>query len=69
MAAGKHIGKVIIKIRDEKELPSDLVMALPRFHCLDERSYIILGGLGGFGLELGDYNHFFVRSFCQKVNI
>lgn len=53
MAAGKHIGKVIVKVRDEKESVNTLTQALPRYHCLQDRSYIILGGLGGFGLELG----------------
>lgn len=51
MAGGKHIGKVVIKVHDESKLSSGL--ALPRFYCLQDRSYIILGGLGGFGLELG----------------
>ncbi|OXU23005.1 hypothetical protein TSAR_015483 [Trichomalopsis sarcophagae] len=55
MAAGKHIGKVIIKVRDEKESPNELMLALPRFYCLPDRSYIIFGGLGGFGLELADW--------------
>ncbi|KAJ8679083.1 hypothetical protein QAD02_014870 [Eretmocerus hayati] len=55
MAAGKHIGKVIIKIRDEKESPNVPMEALPRYFCLEDRSYIILGGLGGFGLELADW--------------
>ncbi|CAG5047033.1 unnamed protein product [Parnassius apollo] len=56
MAAGKHIGKVIIKIRDEdsknviKPTPV-LIDALPR----GDRVYIVIGGLGGFGLELVDW--------------
>ncbi|XP_046603296.1 fatty acid synthase-like [Neodiprion virginianus] len=56
MAAGKHIGKVILKIRDEPETrKSPLPLALPRYSCVEERSYLILGGLGGFGLELADW--------------
>ena len=54
MAAGKHMGKVIIKIRDDKESLTAPTLALPRYHCQQNRSYIILGGLGGFGLELGN---------------
>lgn len=53
MAAGKHIGKVIIKVRDENEPVDSLTLATPRYHCFENRSYVILGGLGGFGLELG----------------
>ena len=62
MASGKHIGKVLVKIRDEERdgarfklqcspVPVKL-RALPRttFHPL--KTYIITGGLGGFGLEL-----------------
>ncbi|XP_023313670.1 fatty acid synthase-like [Trichogramma pretiosum] len=55
MAAGKHIGKVIIKVREEDEAPNTPMLALPRYHCLEDRSYLILGGLGGFGLELADW--------------
>lgn len=63
MASGKHIGKVMVKVRDEELLaPSKYQLqcqpkpiklrALPRttFHPL--KTYIITGGLGGFGLEL-----------------
>lgn len=66
MASGKHIGKVVVKIRDEEE-PSNgylqqvdsvkpiKIHAIPRtiFHPL--KSYIITGGLGGFGLELAHW--------------
>ncbi|TMW54903.1 hypothetical protein DOY81_000136, partial [Sarcophaga bullata] len=58
MASGKHIGKVVVKIRDEEDgrktlKPSvRLVNAIPRTYMHPEKSYIIVGGLGGFGLEL-----------------
>ncbi|KAL0116828.1 hypothetical protein PUN28_010028 [Cardiocondyla obscurior] len=56
MAAGKHIGKVIIKIFDEKELlEKKPVLAQPRYYCDSNKTYLILGGLGGFGLELADW--------------
>ena len=57
MASGKHIGKVMVKIRDEI-LPSDprfekiSLQVLPRTVFDPRHSYIITGGLGGFGLEL-----------------
>ncbi|XP_063988124.1 fatty acid synthase-like isoform X2 [Diachasmimorpha longicaudata] len=54
MATGKHIGKVILEIQDEKSLGVSFP-ALPRYYCRKNRSYIILGGLGGFGLELADW--------------
>ncbi|KAL0105747.1 hypothetical protein PUN28_015883 [Cardiocondyla obscurior] len=56
MAAGKHIGKVIIKICDEKELfEKKPILADPRYYCDSNKTYLILGGLGGFGLELADW--------------
>ncbi|XP_051154827.1 fatty acid synthase [Leptopilina boulardi] len=55
MAAGKHIGKVIINVCNENDPIDGLTPALPRYHCLNGHSYILLGGLGGFGLELADW--------------
>ncbi|KAL1110578.1 hypothetical protein AAG570_008106 [Ranatra chinensis] len=59
MATGKHAGKILVKIRD---LPSNilkpdllLIPAIPRFYCDPNKSYIIVGGMGGFGLELADW--------------
>lgn len=72
MASGKHIGKVIIKIRDE-EFDADqvgqqgnqlykqiapyptIMEAQPRTMFNPALSYIITGGLGGFGLELAKW--------------
>lgn len=60
MASGKHIGKVVIKVRDEEPqkivqaLPK-LISAIPRTYMHGEKSYIIVGGLGGFGLELAGW--------------
>lgn len=60
MASGKHIGKVIVRIREEESdrfaKPHNLpVMAVPRYNCHEEHVYIVVGGLGGFGLELADW--------------
>lgn len=62
MATGKHTGKVVIKIRDEEMPVQTKIKASPViinatkqtvFH--PAKSYIITGGLGGFGLELADW--------------
>lgn len=54
MAQGKHIGKVVIKIQeDQKESLS--IASIPRSACHPNKSYIITGGLGGFGLELANW--------------
>ncbi|EDW02934.1 fatty acid synthase [Drosophila grimshawi] len=59
MASGKHIGKVIIKVRNEEEqsaVPKQrLINAIPRTYMHPEKSYIVVGGLGGFGLELTNW--------------
>ncbi|XP_071556237.1 fatty acid synthase-like [Temnothorax nylanderi] len=55
MASGKHMGKIIINIQ-EKDKPLDKsIVAYRRYYSLRNKSYIILGGLGGFGLELTDW--------------
>ncbi|XP_069677436.1 fatty acid synthase-like isoform X2 [Periplaneta americana] len=62
MAAGKHIGKVMLQIRPEEEddrklvVPTQLFLqASPRYLCNSHCTYVIAGGLGGFGLELVDW--------------
>ncbi|XP_030383313.1 fatty acid synthase [Scaptodrosophila lebanonensis] len=59
MASGKHIGKVVIKVRNEEQqdaLPKTrLINAIPRTYMHPEKSYILVGGLGGFGLELANW--------------
>ncbi|KAK0159820.1 hypothetical protein PV327_010892 [Microctonus hyperodae] len=55
MSAGKHIGKVIVQIADEQNLNDVTISALPQYYCLPDRSYVIIGGLGGFGVELVDW--------------
>lgn len=56
MATGKHMGKVVVKIRDEHETKTeDTQTCLLITYCRPENSTIIIGGLGGFGLELADW--------------
>uniref|UniRef100_A0A8C5Q5P7 Fatty acid synthase n=1 Tax=Leptobrachium leishanense TaxID=445787 RepID=A0A8C5Q5P7_9ANUR len=59
MAQGKHIGKVLIKVRDEEGEAQNgtdvLLPAIPRTSFPPAKSYIITGGLGGFGLELAQW--------------
>ncbi|KAF7409679.1 hypothetical protein HZH68_004060 [Vespula germanica] len=55
MAAGEHMGKVLIKISEENEPLNTPILAQPVYICIPNKSYIVLGGLGGFGLELIDW--------------
>ncbi|KAJ8025187.1 Fatty acid synthase [Holothuria leucospilota] len=67
MAQGKHIGKVVIKIRSEEATatPSfQSISVLPRNSFDPFKVYIIVGGLGGFGLELADW---LVTRGCRKL--
>ncbi|XP_031628812.1 fatty acid synthase-like [Contarinia nasturtii] len=57
MASGKHIGKVVVKVRDEESREvqkptSKLIAAIPRTYFYSDKTYVIVGGLGGIGLEL-----------------
>merc|ERR1719341_2499519 len=58
MAQGKHVGKVVVRVREEAaekaSLPINL-KAISRASCDPCKSYIITGGLGGFGLELAKW--------------
>ncbi|NXG73396.1 FAS synthase, partial [Baryphthengus martii] len=61
MAQGKHIGKVMIKIQEEEKEYSlrrsepVKISAISRTCCPPTKTYIITGGLGGFGLELAQW--------------
>jgi fatty acid synthase, animal type len=61
MATGKHIGKVLLKIRDEEPknrvspTPKTVLAAIPRTYVNPEKSYVLISGLGGFSLELADW--------------
>uniref|UniRef100_A0A915ISR1 Ketoreductase (KR) domain-containing protein n=1 Tax=Romanomermis culicivorax TaxID=13658 RepID=A0A915ISR1_ROMCU len=60
MAHGKHIGKVVMKIREEENeihcLPRPItVKAVRRTLCNPQHVYLIVGGLGGIGLELAHW--------------
>lgn len=48
MGHGKHIGKVLISI-DSSETPA--LPVVPQVHFNPTKSYIVIGGLGGIGLE------------------
>lgn len=62
MASGKHIGKVVIRVRQEEQsdvnlntLPIRRVTSIPRTYMHKDKSYVIVGGLGGIGLELANW--------------
>lgn len=68
LASGKHIGKIMIKIEkhDNATIENGEVRLIPRVYCKKELSYVILGGLGGFGLELASW---LIGRGCRKLII
>ncbi|KAM9716550.1 fatty acid synthase [Menidia menidia] len=61
MAQGRHIGKVLLQVREDEmgvavQPASPLCLsAICRTFCVASHSYVITGGLGGFGLELAQW--------------
>ncbi|XP_061715319.1 fatty acid synthase-like isoform X2 [Cydia pomonella] len=59
VSTGKHIGKVVIRMREEepgsKIVTKQLLPAIPRAYMHPGKSYVLIGGLGGFGLELCEW--------------
>ncbi|XP_063924373.1 fatty acid synthase-like isoform X2 [Zophobas morio] len=62
MMAGKHIGKILIKLRNEEEDKVHInqinkleIMSNPGIHFNHRYTYVIIGGLGSVGLELSDW--------------
>ncbi|CAG7731276.1 unnamed protein product [Allacma fusca] len=49
-ASRQHVGKVIIKVRESCGTTN--IAALPRSYFSPQKTYIIIGGLGGMGLEI-----------------
>ena len=56
MAQGKHMGKVLVKVCEPTEFlttgQTPFVTGYPRVWFSPMKTYIVTGGLGGFGLEL-----------------
>lgn len=55
MASGKNIGKVVVKVADEAQLiqkSSRVIETVQQTVFNPHKSYVIVGGLGGLGLEL-----------------
>ncbi|XP_055640185.1 fatty acid synthase-like [Toxorhynchites rutilus septentrionalis] len=65
LASGKHMGKILLRIREQEgDMQTVPIAHLPRVYCNPNHTYIIIGGLGGFGLELADW---LVLRGCRKL--
>lgn len=57
LSRANHIGKVVIKLRNEEPLEiavssEKIIRSIRETYFDDRKSFIVVGGLGGFGLEL-----------------
>lgn len=67
LGSGKHIGKVLLKMREnENDVDSLPMSVLLTVFCEPKLSYVLVGGLGGFGLELADR---LILRGCKKLVI
>ncbi|XP_042150461.1 fatty acid synthase-like [Ixodes scapularis] len=70
MASGKHMGKVVLEVRPEEPQRQTMaatplsVEAHARTYFFEDKSYVVAGGLGGFGLELADW---MVARGCRRL--
>lgn len=65
LSTGKHVGKVLIQIREDERSTASLPMrTLSKVYCDPHLVYVIPGGLGGFGLELADW---LIMRGCRKI--
>lgn len=65
MANGKHIGKVLLKIREnENDISSLPLKVVDRVHFNPEETVIVTGAFGGFSMELLDW---IVSRGCRKL--
>ncbi|XP_019551217.3 fatty acid synthase-like [Aedes albopictus] len=65
LASGKHMGKIVIKVRENENDAETLpITYFPHVFCNPDQVYVIVGGLGGFGLELADW---LVLRGCRKL--
>jgi fatty acid synthase len=65
MSTGNHIGKVLLKVREHEDDAATLpIIVEPRVYCNPEHSYIIVGGLGGIGLE---FSQWLISRKCRKL--
>ena len=53
MASGKHVGKVLIKMREGSKRCEEVIRGVKKRITFDpKKSYLVIGGLGGMGLEV-----------------
>lgn len=65
LSTGKHVGKVLIQIRENETSTASLPMKVyTKIYFDPNMVYIIPGGLGGIGLELADW---MTMKGCRKL--
>lgn len=65
LASAKHIGKVLLRIRDNEESFESLpINVQPRISFNPKLCYVVPGGLGGVGMEFADW---MIMRECKKL--
>lgn len=68
LSSGKHKGKILIELRKEISFTTKslvrTISAAPKIYFDPNKSYILVGGLGGIGLELAEW---LIRRGATKV--
>ncbi|XP_023310798.1 fatty acid synthase-like [Anoplophora glabripennis] len=64
LSSGKHKGKILIELRKETRPIVRTISAVPRMYFDPNKSYVLVGGLGGVGLELAEW---LIRRGATKV--
>jgi fatty acid synthase len=65
MSTGNHIGKVLIKMRENENHEMTVpINVTPRFYCNPNHTYVLVGGLGGIGLE---FSQWMIGRKCRKL--
>jgi fatty acid synthase, animal type len=65
MTTGKHVGKILLKIRENEDDKVTLPIQVRPYVFFDpEKSYVLVGGLGGMGMEIADW---MIMRNCKKL--
>jgi fatty acid synthase, animal type len=63
MATEKPFAKVVVKLRENNE-ETQPIRVIPRVSFTQDECVVVVGGLGGFGVELGSW---LVKRGCRKL--
>nr|QGN67248.1 fatty acid synthase [Galeruca daurica]QGN67249.1 fatty acid synthase [Galeruca daurica] len=60
----EETNKVLIEVRNESKTETNKILAVPKLYFSPKKTYVIIGGLGGFGLEITEW---MIRNGARNV--